>query len=193
VITPSDIFNQHPEVWQFSQPFSAYHKGNAKPLPRAIDATHPDESLKIDAIFVYNDPRDWGLDITLIIDCLLSQRGLLGTLSPKNNDTSLPNRGFLQDGQPPLYFSNPDLWFASDFALSRMGQGGFREALEGVWAAVTGHQGVELEKTIIGKPYRETYLFAEKKLQAHRKAMFGRDAARNPLRHVFMVGDNPGK
>jgi len=73
-----------------------------------------------------------------------------------------------------------------------MGQGGFREALEGVWAAVTGHKGVELKKTVIGKPYRETYLFAEKKLQAHREALFGEAAQNTPLRHVFMVGDNPG-
>ena len=46
-----------------------------------------------------------------------------------------------------LYFSNPDLLWASEYHLPRLGQGGFREALEGVWEAVTGgtEKGVKLE------------------------------------------------
>ena len=152
MVTPGDIITAHPEVWPFSHVFADYYKKFAKPLPKPIDASDPSKSLKIDAVFVYNDPRDWALDTTIILDLLLSSNGVLGTLSSKNNNPNLPNRGYQQDGQPPLYFSNPDLFWAAKYHLPRLGQGGFREALEGVWAAVTGgeHKGVQLHKTIIG-------------------------------------------
>jgi HAD superfamily hydrolase (TIGR01456 family) len=169
-----------------------YYKSFAKPLPKPIIKGDPSGSLKIDAIFVYNDPRDWALDTQIILDALLSSQGVMGTYSSKNNDWSLPNRGFLQDGQPPLYYSNPDLLWAAGYHLSRLGQGGFREALDGVWAAVTGgpREGVNLKKVVIGKPFRETYEFAEKRLVKHRDQIFhGSDPGK--LKRVFMVGDNP--
>jgi HAD superfamily hydrolase (TIGR01456 family) len=168
-----------------------YYKNFARPLPSPIDPASPESSLRIDAIFVYNDPRDWGLDAQIIKDVLLSTRGILGTLSSKNGDMTLPNRGYQQDGQPVLYFSNPDLVWASKYHLPRLGQGGFREALEGIWAAITGGptNGVHLHKTVIGKPYKSTYEFAEKRLVLHRRNLFGEDCTR--LRRVYMVGDNP--
>jgi HAD superfamily hydrolase (TIGR01456 family) len=99
-----------------------------------------------------------------------------------------------QDGQPKLYFSNPDLLWAAKYHLPRLGQGGFREALEGIWAAVTGGEknGVQLQKTVMGKPYQATYEFAEKRLLSHRRHLFSN--FRGPLDHlrrVYMVGDNP--
>jgi len=192
VVTPGDIVTAHPEIWPFSKVFSSYYSKFARPLPTPINAADHSKSLKIDAIFVYNDPRDWALDTTVILDLLLSSNGVLGTLSSKNGDTSLPNRGYQQDGQPPLYFSNPDLWWAAKYHLPRLGQGGFREALEGVWAAVTGgpKDGVELRKTVIGKPYQDTYAFAEKRLRSHREDIF-QGQSFPKLRKVYMVGDNP--
>ena len=119
----------------------------------------------------------------------MSSQGILGTYSSKNNNPDLPNRGFQQDGQPPLYFSNPDLWWAAAYHLPRLGQGGFREALEGVWAAVTGgpNTGVKLNKIMIGKPHQKTYAFAVKKLEAHRQSLLG-EGATTPLRRVYMIG-----
>ncbi|KAH7057182.1 HAD-like domain-containing protein [Macrophomina phaseolina] len=192
VVTPGDIYAAYPEIWPFSKNFLDYYKSFARPLPRPIDAANPDASLKIDAVFVYNDPRDWGLDAAVILDVLLSREGIMGTLSSKNGDRSLPNRGYLQDGQPPLYYSNPDLWWAAKYHLSRLGQGGFREALEGIWAAVTGGErnGVELKKEVIGKPFRMTYQFAEERLNRHREDLFGKNKL-DPLKRVYMVGDNP--
>ena len=133
--------------------------------------------------------------MSLITDCLLSRQGYLGTLSPQNNNDLLPNRGYQQDGQPPLFFSNPDMWFASTFNLPRLGQGGFRAAFEGLWAGITGGlaNGVELQKTIIGKPYRETYGFAERQLDERRRASCGGSGTLPPLRNVYMIGDNPGE
>jgi HAD superfamily hydrolase (TIGR01456 family) len=194
VVTPGDILTSYPDVWPFSQQLLPYYKTFCRPLPAPIDAASPSTSLKIDAVFVYNDPRDWGLDTQVIKDVLLSQNGILGTLSDKNGDASLPNKGFQQDGQPPLYFSNPDLLWAAKYHLPRLGQGGFREALEGVWAALTGgpKNGVELKKIVMGKPHRPTYEFAEKRLVAHRKHLLENiDGPLGNLKRVYMVGDNP--
>lgn len=197
VVTPGDILVAYPDVWPFSRQLLDYYKGFSRPLPKPIDPSSPSTSLKIDAVFVFNDPRDWGLDTQIVKDVLLSESGILGTLSGKNGDPTLPNKGYQQDGQPPLYFSNPDLLWAAKYHLPRLGQGGFRAALEGVWTAVTGgeKEGVELEKTVMGKPHRPTYEFAEKRLIAHRNQLLAESNANvaelAPLKRVYMVGDNP--
>lgn len=195
VISTSDMYAQHPELWPFSKFFLPYHSKDSKSLPRPVLAGESEQALKVDSIFVYNDPRDWGLDLAIIVDCLLSKDGQIGTISPKNGNEKLPNRGYQQDGQPDLFFSNPDLWFAAEFALPRLGQGGFRAALEGVWADITGgpSAGVELQMRTFGKPHQETYDYAEKKLEARRASLLGEDATRSPLKQVVMVGDNPGR
>ncbi|KAH8423302.1 putative HAD superfamily hydrolase [Aspergillus melleus] len=194
VVTPGDIFMANPTIWPFSKVFRNYYEGFTRPLPpfSPRDQKDPTKGLKIDAVFVFNDPRDWALDAQVILDVLLSSHGVLGTVSEKNGRTDLPNRGYLQDGQPHLYYSNPDLVWAAAYHLPRLGQGGFREALDGTWAAITGgpSKGAELKKTIIGKPYQGTYEFAENQLLRNRSRAFGANI-QQPLRNVYMVGDNP--
>lgn len=182
----------NPSIWPASKVFKDYYQKFARPLPKPVDPSNPQQGLKIDAVFVFNDPRDWALDTQIILDLLLSSQGVVGSISEKNDRPDLPNRGYLQDGQPPLYFSNPDLFWAAAYHLPRLGQGGFREALEGVWAATTGGpaKGVELTKTVIGKPCQGTYEFAERQLVRNRAKIFGADTS-FPLRTVYMVGDNP--
>lgn len=193
MVTPGDIFTAYPSVWPFSKNFQDYYNTFSRPLPKPIDPTNPTKGLKFDAIFVFNDPRDWGLDTQVILDVLMSSQGLLGTQSETNGRTDLPNHGYQQDGQPPLYFSNPDMWWAAAYPLPRLGQGGFREALEGVWAATTGgpSKGIELKKIVIGKPFQGTYEFAERQLLRNRAAVFGKGASLPPLQKVYMIGDNP--
>lgn len=192
MVTPADIFAANPEVWPTSRVFNDYYEKFARPLPKPINPAKPDKGLKIDAMFVFNDPRDWALDTQVILDVLLSSQGVFGTLSEKNGRDDLPNRGYLQDGQPPLYFSNPDLFWAAAYHLPRLGQGGFREALEGTWAATTGGpaKGAHLLKAVIGKPCQGTYEFAERQLVRNRAKTFG-GVTVHPLRKVYMVGDNP--
>lgn len=191
VVTPGDIYAAHPEVWPFSRNFKDYYTKFARPPPTPINPDSPRDSLKIDAILVFNDPRDWGLDIQLILDIMLSEQGIMGTYSTKNGDRSLPNNGYLQDNQPPLYYSNPDLIWASKYHLSRLGQGGFRHALDGVWNALTGgpREGSHLHCNVMGKPFKPTYEFAEKTLLRHRHTMYDNTAPE--LKRVYMVGDNP--
>lgn len=193
VVTPADILMECPEVWPFNQIFSDYYSKSARPLPVPVDPSQPSTSLKIDAVFVFNDPRDWALDSQIILDLLLSKDGVLGTYSSKNGDKSLPNNGWQQDGQPKLYFSNPDLFWASSYHLPRLGQGGYQAALQGIWNVTT--DGAELTKTIIGKPHSHTYEYAEKVLNDHRAELLHGQEPNNDkfmkLDRVFMVGDNP--
>lgn len=191
VLTPADIYTAYPEIMPFSRNFADYHASFARPLPRPINPSDPTNSLKIDVTFIFNDPRDWALDVQLVLDILLSHAGILGTYSPLNGRRDLPNRGYQQDSQPPLYFSNPDLLWASAYPLSRLGQGGFHAALQGVWHALT--HGATLHSTVIGKPHASTYEFAEDILLEHRQTIWGlsRMAARQGLQRVYMIGDNP--
>lgn len=205
VVTPADILAAEPRVWPFQPLMEEVYAGTSRPLPspvysgpgavidtRALRGTRP---LKIDAMFVFNDPRDWALDIQIMVDLLLSQQGYLGTYSPKNGDPSLPGCGWQADGQPALYFSNADLFWSTGYHLPRFGQGAFQAAVAGVWRRVTG--GHELHRRVFGKPSAETYGFAERVLERHRhellKELGGGRQQHGPgrLGRVYMVGDNP--
>jgi HAD superfamily hydrolase (TIGR01456 family) len=182
VVTPGDILTAHPNIWPFSSLHAAHYASISKPLPPG--------PLKIDAIFVFSDPHDWALDTQIILDLLLSSNGVLNTYSAKNGDKSLPNNGWLQDGQPNLIFSNPDLFWAASHELPRLGQGGFRSAFQGVWDEVT--DGAELTKLVMGKPTRQTYLYSERMLQKHRAELLSAlHEEVGELKQVFMIGDNP--
>ncbi|KAM3068439.1 hypothetical protein ACMFMG_009578 [Clarireedia jacksonii] len=190
VVTPGDILMAYPTIWPFNQIFSDYYHKATRPLPLPVDLNNPSQSLKFDAIMIFNDPRDWALDTQVILDLLLSEKGILGTYSDKNGDASLPNNGWQQDSQPKLYFSNPDLFWATSHHMPRLGQGGFQASLEGVWNATT--NGAKLERTVIGKPHSATYKYAERVLNRYRAHLLGTSTKKVPhLKRVFMVGDNP--
>lgn len=232
VVIPADILRAFPDVFPFDPLMKERYAATARGLPFSEG-----RQLKIDAILVFNDPRDWALDVQLITDLLLSREGWLGTYSARNGDASLPGRGWQRDGQPRVYFSNPDLFWSARYPLPRLGQGSFQAALAGVWAEITathapghahprtddpadgGHNvaataavadpAVHLRRTVIGKPHRRTYRYAERVLAAHRAWLLrggstssvsgpgsgeddaDADASPPPLKTVYMVGDNP--
>ena len=215
-ITPADILLAHPSIWPFARPFLDHYRTFARPLPQPLVTTRlpssslptlsPSTNLQISSILVFNDPRDWGLDATIILDLLLSHRGFLGTRSPLLPSPDLPNHGYQQDGQPSLWYSNPDLLWASSYHQPRLGQGGFRESFEGLWKSITtsasSPHGIPLQKRIIGKPYFETYSFADKILNNYRKHLLSQspspssnstppNGASAELERVYMLGDNP--
>ena len=198
VVTPADILAAYPDVWPFDPLMEEVYAKTARPLPKPIyqpsTGMKEEDALKIDAMFVFNDPRDWALDIQLIADLLLSRQGYLGTYSSRNGDTSLTNGGWQQDGQPTLFFSNADLLWSTGYHLPRFGQGAFQAAVAGVWHRLTGGKH-ELVRTSIGKPYGSTYSFAERVLNTYRKdvlAQQGHNVGKvGPLGAVYMIGDNP--
>ena len=154
------------------------------------------DTLEVAAILVWSSPRDWCLDLQVILDLLLSNGGRIGTRSGKNGNKSLPNRGYLQDGQPKLFFCNPDLEWSTSHHHPRFAQGAFREALNGIWAHRTAGE-AELSYTILGKPTAATYKYGEKVLQAYHQHINstidenGDIKLANHIKTVYMVGDNP--
>ena len=167
--------------------------------------------LEISAILIFNDPRDWSLDIQLITDLLLTRGGRLGTWSPLNGNPALPNHGYQQDSQPQIFFSHNDLLWSTGYHLPRLGLGGFRGALEGVWSLVTGGNGKEggtklMDTTTMGKPATVTYQYAEgvlrRMMMHHRQerqrprgqaeqVVDEKENGRGRLKTVYMIGDNP--
>ncbi|UNI13744.1 hypothetical protein JDV02_000460 [Purpureocillium takamizusanense] len=207
-VTPADLIHANDKLYPFDNLKDTLHS-QSRPLPNgksassiedAYSADVPPNALQIDKILVWNDPRDWSLDIQVIHDLLVSHRGYLGTVSSKNGDATLPNYGWQQDGQPELWISNLDLFWKTDYPVNRFGTGAFVEALRGVWSAVT--QGAaELEFHALGKPSEYTYEYAHERLLHDYGDVGSVNAAavqrgegtrtRHPLRRVYMIGDNP--
>jgi HAD superfamily hydrolase (TIGR01456 family) len=149
--------------------------------------TSPRGLVQISAILVWTTPRDWGRDIQLVMDILLSEKGYLGTVSPLNGDDNFPNRGYLQDEQPVIYFSSSDPTWVTSCSRPRPTQGIFKAALEGVWTAKT--QGAKLLNCEeFGKPTEEMFVFGEKALVEWETNVNGGEGK---IDTVYMVGDTP--
>ncbi|KAI0009899.1 HAD-superfamily hydrolase [Xylariaceae sp. FL0662B] len=191
VVTSSDVMMECEHIHPFPEMTRAHHDEHGR---RGSDEDRDGlGATQISAILVWTSPRDWCLDLQLVGDLLLSAGGRLGTRSAKNGDCRLPNNGYLQDGQPKLFFCNPDFEWCTEHEHPRFAQGAFREALRGVWAFATRGR-AHLEYTVLGKPSEATYVYAEKALRRYNEALAEGDGAPAParaIRAVYMVGDNP--
>ncbi|KAI6373136.1 hypothetical protein MCOR25_003534 [Pyricularia grisea] len=208
VIIPADILMADPSIWPFDPLLESVYASTARPLHKPIYKGNPysetwdpkmlKKNLRIHGILVFNDPRDWALDLQIITDLLLSHQGVLGTYSNING----LNGVWQQDGQPEICFSNSDLLWASKHPMPRLGQGAFQAAVGGVFKAIKDQLGTKgprqelsrasLVATRLGKPMIGTYKFAERVLMEHRARLLGpRQAESRPLKSVYMIGDNP--
>ena len=98
----------------------------------------------ISAIFVYHDPRNWGLDSTnssIYRFFKLSDPPFSSHLVQVACDV-IQSAGIIggpykpvEDGQNPveLVFCNPDLLWKSDFDRPRLGQGAFKFAFQAIY------------------------------------------------------------
>ena len=206
MVTSHDLLRGNPALYPFDHKLGNA-EGEDKPEPRGAvlpkriwnadpfdhDGARRSDALRIDKVLIWNDPRDWSVDIQLIYDMLISHRGYLGTVSGRNGDGSLPNGGWQQDGQPEVWMSNLDLFWKTEYGVNRYGTGAFLEALKGVWAASTG--GAPLRFRAMGKPFKESYDYAERLLLSQTTA--STDTAESegetttPMKRVYMIGDNP--
>lgn len=125
----------------------------------------------IEAILVFDDPRDWSRDLQICCDVLRS-------------DGYPVSRPLVSDGgqRVPIYLSNPDLVYAGGYHVPRLAQGAFRVSLETLYHRLTGRS---LEFTQYGKPTRKTYDYARNVLQDQ----LGEDASE--LSAIYAIGDNP--
>ncbi|KAM7217101.1 HAD-like domain containing protein [Rhypophila decipiens] len=190
VVTPGDIYKAEPQIFTFVKDEEKHFYDHLPPLPKPVYKnrtfnadTDFSDYLKIDAIFILNDVRDWALDYQIISDLLVSHQGYLGTTSQKNE-----KHHWQQDGQPKLYFSNADLTWGATWHMPRYGQGSTKASLEGLWAA-------ELSSYTYGKPTELAYQYAERALRNVRDKLFLQQGYTEdsipPLRTVYMIGDNP--
>ncbi|KAF8416056.1 HAD-superfamily subfamily IIA hydrolase [Tirmania nivea] len=182
VVIPEDIMVEwaaakeveRSSVWPY-HPVSDKMRNFTKPLPRLASG----EVMPIDAILVFHDPRDWGMNIQILLDLMIPRLGGVDTAG---------------NPPPPLIFSNPDLLFATAHPTPRLGQGAFRAALEGTYRQVVEATRPDLDPQMkyvcIGKPYQETYEYTEDQLV---KQLAGKETvgAGGQLKRVYMVGDNP--
>lgn len=192
VVIPADIIKADPSVW----PFHRYSEKELEEIARPRRIYEPESGeAKIDAIFVFNDPRDMGTDVQIVLDVLLSQHGYIGTrrdLHVKHHDGNpegavVPTQHDLSVPSVPIYFCCDDLLWANNYRLPRFGQGMFRITVERLYEEMT--HGARLQSTIIGKPYEYTYAYAESVLKDWRAK--SKRFIEGDLETIFMVGDNP--
>lgn len=180
VITPFDIKVRYPSIYQFSE--SERYRSIAKDMP-VHDAEKP---IEIAAITVWSSSRDWGMDLQIVTDVLMSEGGKLGTKATVEDGVAYPHNGV------QMLFCNPDYTFANAYHLPRMAQGALKAALEGIlWFQ---HGKSTLVSTSCGKPTHTTYAYAEKVLNKYHADRHAESGSTDPLpfiKTVYMVGDNP--
>lgn len=164
VYTTLDVKAWNPNVWPFHD-LSPEERASTKPVDFSV--------TPISAIFVFHDPRNWALDVQIMMDVIQS-RGIIGSSRPAVS-------------APPveLVFCNPDLQWRSEFPRPRLGQGAFREAFQAVHQALTGAPYPYIQ---FGKPATHTYDFAEKMLRARMAELHGPSDIQP---RFYMIGDNP--
>ncbi|GJJ76245.1 hypothetical protein EMPS_08604 [Entomortierella parvispora] len=170
VVTPEEVHAVYPAVC----PSSALEVRSV-PLPeKYLQNVH----RPVDAIMVFHDSVDWGRDLQVMLDALISKGGDLGTVK---TETELHTT----KQSVPLYFSNADMVWSNEHPNPRFAQGTFRSCLERIYKDMTGH---DLEYTLYGKPMNATYQYAESVL--NQLAPIHNDGLPH-RRTVYAIGDNP--
>lgn len=181
VLRPIDLVKENPNIW----PFVKYSKEEIDKYSISFNINEP-----IDAIMVFNDPRDMGTDLQIILDLLCSENGLIGT-----------KRDYISNKPSiPIIFSNNDLLWSANYKIPRFGQGAFRIAIRELYKEL--NNGNELNDTVYGKPQIESYAFADKVLIDYWRKLnnlksigseltFLQSYSNEYFDNVVMVGDNP--
>lgn len=187
VIMPVDIVKAFPSA----SPHHRFSQEDFQDYARDVDFSKP-----IDAILVFNDPRDMGTDVQIVSDLLNSLNGMVGT--KRKIPSSSPEVPSI-----PIVFSNNDFLWANDYNLPRFGQGAFRMIIERLYAETNSLKGSKtLQSTILGKPFKIQHDYAHwvliewnKILNGHKEHDFrpqlGKAPKESPFKKIYMVGDNP--
>ncbi|KAH8590819.1 HAD-like domain-containing protein [Bisporella sp. PMI_857] len=166
VIVPNDIYASDSTISPLREHFTAEQRATSTPRDFS--------KVKIEAILVFSDSRDYATDLQIIMDLLQSEGGVLGTRAKD----PLANR-------IPIYFSQGDLLCPTEHPTPRMSQGTFRISLEAIYKSITGH---ELERVVYGKPELATYKYADEVMTSWMETIHNEE--RLP-KNIYMIGDNP--
>ena len=164
VVTPGDVIKTKPDITPFRKLTEEEEKHSH---------VRDFSKIKVQAIFVFADSKDWGSDTQIILDFLCSSNGVLGSRSKT-----------YEDG-PPLFFAHNDLVWATSHSSVRLGMGALRKSIEAMFEAVTGKP---LKATAFGKPQVGTFEYATRLLRQWRKDTHGIDAVPDT---IYFVGDTP--
>lgn len=167
IIVPNDIVAADRTISPLKEFFTAEQRATSTPRDFS--------KVKIDAILVFSDSRDYATDLQIIMDLLQSEDGYLGTRA-KNLTT---------ENQLPIYFSQGDLLCPTEHPFPRMSQGTFRIALETIYKSITG---LELERVVYGKPETATYKYADEIMTSWMGTIHNEEKL---PKNIYMVGDNP--
>ncbi|KAF9585633.1 hypothetical protein BGW38_001456 [Lunasporangiospora selenospora] len=172
IVTPEEVHAAYPSVCPIS-----YCEDRPSPL---AEEQLRDVHRPIDAVMVFHDSVDWGRDLQVALDALVSKGGSLGTIKD-SQDLKTTKQSV------PIYFSNPDIVWSNEYPVPRFGQGTFKMCLERIFKHLTGQ---DLEYTTFGKPIKTTYEYADSVLD--KLAPLEREpSGRLPKRTVYAIGDNP--
>ena len=166
IVVPNDIVASIPTLSPLKEFFTAEQRATS--IPRDFS------KVKIDAILVFSDSRDYATDLQIIMDLLQSEDGVLGTKAKDPISHRIP-----------IYFSQGDLLCPTEHPQPRMSQGTFRIALEAIYKAITG---VELERVVYGKPELATYKYADEVMTSRMDTIHNEEKLPN---NIYMIGDNP--
>lgn len=148
VYTPLDILKWNPAV----SPYHDLTEEEKVSCKENVDFS----KISIDAIMVFADSRNWAADQQIILELLLSVKGVMGT-ELKTYDEG-----------PEIYFAHLDFIWATNYKLLRYGMGALQVLIAALYRE---HTGKELKVHRFGKPQVGTFRFANKVLSKWRQGM----------------------
>ncbi|KAK6198798.1 HAD-like domain-containing protein [Scheffersomyces amazonensis] len=194
VVMPIDLVRANPSI-------SPHHRYTEEDFQKfALEPVESHLDKPIEAILVFNDPRDMTTDIQVVSDLLNSNHGIVGT---KRKIENLKHR---EEPSIPIIFSNNDYLWANDYNLPRFGQGAFRIIVEALYKHTNQLKASEhLHSIVMGKPFKIQYDYAHHVLIDWRTKLVADDTANteqilpnlgetptnSPFEKIYMIGDNP--
>jgi HAD superfamily hydrolase (TIGR01456 family) len=168
VLNVAQAVNQIPGIWPFKD--SLYHQEQRSSKHLMSEYPFKYDVEDIECIFVMYDGLCWGAEMQVIVDVLTNH----------HTDRDRPSRNLVQ--KKPIYFTNADIIYKSEFPRPRLAAGSFRVALEAVFKAVTG---TNLQFTQFGKPSAATYEYAENVINSQLPP------GTPKIETFYGIGDNP--
>ncbi|KAF9365521.1 Haloacid dehalogenase-like hydrolase domain-containing 5 [Mortierella sp. NVP85] len=143
IVTPEEVHAVYPSLCP-----SSPNEARSVPLAeKYLQNVH----RPVEAIMVFHDSVDWGRDLQVMLDALVSKNGDLTTVKTQAELHTTKQ-------SVPLFFSNSDLVWSNEYPTPRFAQGTFRTCLERIYEDMTGQK---LQYTLFGKPMSTTYQYAE--------------------------------
>jgi len=148
-----------------------YPQLNPKKKYQEQPPSNGDNDLQFDCIFITSEPSDWGEALQVLMDILISENGLIGTI---RSDFTVP---------PPMTVCcNPDYSYRDQYTTPRLTNGAFTSCLKTLYNERTGGT---LQPLVYGKPLKPIYEYAMDKLRRQR----GMDKG-EIFDEVYCIGDN---